>query len=169
MVDGVAIGNAPPHGLRRSRSGVAWPTRRQALALRWPSLSGPRPMSAAPQELRDLLLAKEPVARDAAWARFVDRFSPLLLHTARRRAPEHDRAMDAYAHVLDRLREDDFRRLRQYAEDPRAQFTTWLTLVAQRLCVDYLRQSYGRFRAERSPPGPRPGWVGLLGICRASA
>jgi RNA polymerase sigma factor (sigma-70 family) len=65
--------------------------------------------------------------------------------------------MDAYAHVLDQLREDDCRRLRQYAEDPRAQFTTWLTLVAQRLCVDHLRQKYGRSSPDKSREIPGQG------------
>ena len=84
------------------------------------------------------------LARDEAWARFVARFSPLLLHTARTVAREHDRSMDAYAHLLDLLRQDDCRRLKQYQEDSGAQFTTWLVVVARRLCVDFLRQRYGR-------------------------
>jgi RNA polymerase sigma factor (sigma-70 family) len=101
-------------------------------------------MAAAPPELQDLLRASGTAGADEAWSRFVARFSPLLLHTARTVAREHDRAMDAYAHVLAQLREDDGRRLRQYLEDSRAQFTTWLVIVARRLCVDFLRQRYGR-------------------------
>jgi RNA polymerase sigma factor (sigma-70 family) len=107
-------------------------------------------MAGAPQELQDLLEARGPGERDEAWARFVNRFSPLLLHTARSLTPEHDRAMDAYVHVLERLREDDCRRLRVYVEDPRSQFMTWLVIVARHLCLDHLRQRYGRFRADRS-------------------
>jgi RNA polymerase sigma factor (sigma-70 family) len=107
-------------------------------------------MAAAPQELQDLLQATGAVARDEAWGRFVNRFSPLLLHTARSVVREHDHAMDAYAHVLERLRDEDGRRLRQYAEDPRSQFTTWLVIVARHLCLDHLRQRYGRFRGEQS-------------------
>src|SRR5262245_56038816 len=101
-------------------------------------------MAAAPQELQDLLRASGTAGADEAWSRFVPRFSPLLLHTARTAAREHDRAMDAYVYVLEQLREDDGRRLRQYLEDSRAQFTTWLVIVARRLCVDFLRQRYGR-------------------------
>ena len=106
-------------------------------------------MPAAPPELQDLLQASGAPARDEAWARFADRFSPLLLHTARTVAREHDRAMDAYAHLLEQLRQDDGRRLRQYLEDTGAQFTTWLVIVARRLCIDFLRQRYGR-----SPTAP---------------
>ncbi len=101
-------------------------------------------MPAAPPELQGLLQARDALARDEAWARFVARFSPLLLHTARTVAREHDRSMDAYAHLLDLLRQDDWSRLRQYQEDSGAQFTTWLVVVARRLCVDFLRQRYGR-------------------------
>ena len=101
-------------------------------------------MAPAPPELQDLLQASSATARDEAWSRFVARFSPLLLHTARTVAREQDRTMDAYAHLLEQLREDDSRRLRRYLENTGAQFTTWLVVVARRLCVDFLRQRYGR-------------------------
>lgn len=58
--------------------------------------------------------------------------------------------MDAYAHVLEELRNDDCRRLRGYASDPRSKFTTWLVVVARRVCVDFHRSRYGRARAEES-------------------
>jgi len=105
-------------------------------------------MSGLPQELLALLEAPDPVARDEAWGHFVERFSPLLLHTARAVAREHDRAMDCYTHLLEQLRADDARRLRTYTEDPRSSFTTWLVVVARGLCVDSLRQRYGRVRAQ---------------------
>ena len=107
-------------------------------------------MPAAPPELQDLLQASGAAARDAAWSRFVARFSPLLLHTARAVARDHDRAMDAYTHLLEQLPQDDNRRLKQYLEDAGAQFTTWLVIVARRLCIDYLRQRYGRAPATPS-------------------
>jgi RNA polymerase sigma factor (sigma-70 family) len=112
-------------------------------------------MATAPQELLDLLQATQAEAREAAWARFVTRFSPLLLHTARTVAHEHDRAMDAYAYLLEQLHQDDARRLRRYAEEPRAQFTTWLVVVCRRLCIDFLRQRYGRLE-QVAPPGAAP-------------
>lgn len=103
-------------------------------------------MEGTPQELRTFLAARTPEARNDAWAAFLHRFSPLLLHTARSVASEYDLAMDAYAHVLDRLQADDGARLRQYAENPGSRFTTWLVVVARRACVDFLRQRYGRTR-----------------------
>ena len=107
-------------------------------------------MAAAPQELLDLLQAGPMAARDEAWSRFIARYSPLLLHTARSVARDRDRAMDAYSHVLEQLHEQDCRRLRQYVEDPRAQFTTWLVVVCRRLCIDHVRHRYGRLQGATS-------------------
>lgn len=83
-------------------------------------------MPAAPQELQDLLQAGRASGRDDAWSRFVSRYSPLLLHTAHSVAREHDRAMDAFAHLPQQLRENEHQRLRQYSANGGAQFTTWL-------------------------------------------
>lgn len=105
-------------------------------------------MTQSSLELAALLAARDLGEREAAWARFVERYSPLLLHTARAVSRERDRAMDAYLHLLERLREDDCRRLRRYAEQSGAQFTTWLVVVARRLCLDHLRQRYGRLRGD---------------------
>jgi RNA polymerase sigma factor (sigma-70 family) len=63
---------------------------------------------------------------------------------ARTVAAEHDGVMGAYAYVLERLREDDYRRLRGYLHDGRSTFSTWLAVVARRMCVDHYRRRYGR-------------------------
>ena len=63
---------------------------------------------------------------------------------------DRDAAMDAYARVLERLREDDFRRLRTYVPDGRSRFTTWLVAVVRRLCLDWHRERFGRARADGS-------------------
>jgi RNA polymerase sigma factor (sigma-70 family) len=107
-------------------------------------------MAAPPQELLDLLQATDAVTKEEAWSRFVVRFSPLLLHTARAVAHEHDRTMDTYAHLLEQLRQDDSRRLRRFVEEPGARFTTWLVIVARRLCIDFFRQRYGRLQTPTS-------------------
>jgi len=52
--------------------------------------------------------------------------------------------MDAYTSVLDALRADRCRRLRDYTPVPGARFTTWLVVVARRLCLDHVRRRYGR-------------------------
>jgi RNA polymerase sigma factor (sigma-70 family) len=63
--------------------------------------------------------------------------------------------MDAYAYVVEQLHRDDFRRLRGYVSDGRTKFTTWLVVVARRVCLDHLRQRYGRPQESESPDRER--------------
>lgn len=77
-----------------------------------------------PAELACLLDAADPAAREHAWDRFVSANTRLLLHTARTTCREHDAAMDAYAYLLEALRQDDYRRLRAFAAAGRSRFTT---------------------------------------------
>ena len=116
---------------------------------------GRRHHAVLPLELSTLLDAADPAARELAWTMFVETHSRLLLHSARSVERDHDAAMDAYAHLLEQLRCDNYRRLRAYASDGQSKFTTWLVVVARRLCLDHVRQRYGRAqhagpRAERS-------------------
>ena len=99
-----------------------------------------------PSELSDLLYAPDAVAREEAWAAFIQAHSRLLVHTARAVGHDYDAAMDSYAYLLGELKKDDFRRLRAYAVNGRSKFTTWLVVVARRLCLDNLRRRYGRPR-----------------------
>lgn len=103
-----------------------------------------------PRALSRLLDAHTPARADAAWGDFVAIHSRLLLHVVRRLTSDRDAAMDAYARVLERLREDDFRRLRAYVPDGRSRFTTWLVAVVRRLCHDWHRERFGRARADGS-------------------
>lgn len=57
--------------------------------------------------------------------------------------------MDAYAHALGALREDNFRRLRAYVPEPNSKFSSWLVVVVRRLVRDHLRHRYGRSRSKR--------------------
>jgi len=61
--------------------------------------------------------------------------------------------MDRYAFVLESLRENDFKRLRGFAPDNTARFSTWLVVVAGRLCIDYHRKRYGASHDEASADG----------------
>jgi RNA polymerase sigma factor (sigma-70 family) len=103
-----------------------------------------------PRELSRLLDARTPSRADAAWADFVAVHSRLLLHVVRALTSDRDAAMDAYTRVLERLREDDCRRLRAYVPDGRSRFTTWLVTVVRRLCLDWHRERFGRARADAS-------------------
>lgn len=108
---------------------------------------------ALPPALGRLLDSKDDTAREALWADFVSEHSRLLLHVTRSGGGQHDSAMDRYAFVLEQLRRDDCRRLRGFVADGRSQFSTWLVVVAQRLCSDHHRARYGRTRAP-SPGDP---------------
>lgn len=100
--------------------------------------------NSAPPELTELLQADGTSSARRAWERFVRTHSRLLLEATRSLDGDYDSSMDRYAFVLEELRDDDFRRLRAYQADGRAKFTTWLVVVAKRLCIDHHRSRYGR-------------------------
>jgi len=92
----------------------------------------------------DICSAETP---DQWWSAFVQDYSPALLHIAQQHSNTYDDKMDRYAYVLERLRSDNYRRLRQFEEDGKGQLITWLYVVAQRMCIDYQRMRYGRISA----------------------
>lgn len=118
---------------------------------------------AVPRQLSELLNAPHGVARNGAWDAFMDEYSKLLLRTAQRASSSHDDALDHYAFILEQLQEHDFRRLRRFAAGGRGKFTTWLVVVARRLCVDHHRSKYGRPQA-----GPEPTGAGANSVAHAA-
>ncbi len=102
-----------------------------------------------PPEL-DRLLSAPPREREHAWQAFLAEYSRLLLHVARSVCPDRDEMMDAYTFVLDELRAKDASRLRAFVPDGRSKFSTWLVVVARRLCLDFRRQRDGRVRTAQS-------------------
>jgi RNA polymerase sigma factor (sigma-70 family) len=99
-----------------------------------------------PPVLATLLTATDREAKEAAWAAFVETYTPLLLHTAYRFGHTYDGAMDRYTYLLEHLYRNDFRRLRAFVAIGPGRFSTWLVVVARRLILDYHRQRYGRIR-----------------------
>jgi RNA polymerase sigma factor (sigma-70 family) len=99
-----------------------------------------------PDELTELLEAGSPSQTEAAWSSFLENHTRLILHVARSLSGDHDATMDRYAYVLERLAEEEYRRLREYKPDGRTRFTTWLVVVVRRLCLDHHRTRYGRSR-----------------------
>lgn len=96
------------------------------------------------------LLERDPPPGEVSWQKFVERYSRLLLRVAFAFSPGYDGAMDRYLFILEALREGDYCRLRRFAADGRGKFSTWLVVVARRLCVDHHRRRYGRRRATTS-------------------
>ena len=107
-----------------------------------PSSEHPRSF---PNQLRSLIEAADGPPQEQAWSEFLQSYSRLILFVARQTARnDQDLVMDRYAFVIERLREQNFRRLRTFAADGRGKFTTWLTVVVRRLCLDYDRRKHGR-------------------------
>ncbi len=100
-----------------------------------------------PPELSRVLSAQA-ADQEEAWAKFLTAYSGLLLHTCRTVVRDRNAAMDGYAHVVEKLREDSYRRLRAYTPHLTTRFTTWLVVVARRLLLDYQRHRYGRTRSD---------------------
>jgi RNA polymerase sigma factor (sigma-70 family) len=101
--------------------------------------------------LSELLSAEGSTSREVAWTAFVQAANKLLLHTAHSLGGGYDAAMDRYAFTLEQLRHDDFRRLRAFQPQGSGKLSTWLVIVARRLCLDYERQRYGRSRSLAPP------------------
>ncbi|HEX5820054.1 MAG TPA: sigma-70 family RNA polymerase sigma factor [Gemmatimonadales bacterium] len=109
-----------------------------------------------PLEVQSLLSAASQADRDTAWDAFVASHARLMLFAARAVTHDHDEAMDAYAWTLERLREDESVRLRGFSDGKGALFSTWLTVVVRRICVDYVRHARGR--TAKSASGDLPEW-----------
>jgi RNA polymerase sigma factor (sigma-70 family) len=104
-----------------------------------------------PPELAALLDGGDPASREQAWSLLLERHSSLLLKAAGTFGPDHDRKMDRYQFIIERLHADDFRRLRSYRAQPESGFASWLLVVARRLCLDYERRTYGRGKRAADP------------------
>ncbi len=78
---------------------------------------------------------------------------PLINSIAGRRFADDTLAEEAALYVLNRLEEDDYRRLRAFSG--RAKFSTYLSSLCIRLLEDFSRKKYGRFRP--------PAWITALG------
>lgn len=80
----------------------------------------------------------------AAWVEFLDRYAPLIMHTAGQFEYEQDRINECFLYACEQLNDDGFRRLLKFNTAGRAQFHTWLGAVVFNLCVDWHRREYGR-------------------------
>jgi RNA polymerase sigma factor (sigma-70 family) len=143
-----SLGAGPPFEI------PATTIRGEILPVTYPASSTP----AAPAELAALFAAPAGPSRDEAWARFVRAHTPLMLRVTRSLGGDADAAMDRYAYVLERLQEDDCRRLRAYVRPHAGEFSLWLIVVVRRLCLDHYRERYGRASRTGTPDaGTGPG------------
>jgi len=106
--------------------------------------------SAGPIELSKLLQATELPDREAAWEGLIASHTRLILAVARSFGSDDDAVMERYTHILGKLRENEFRRLRAFDASGGATFSTWLTVIARRICLDLHRAKFGRHRSAHS-------------------
>ena len=78
----------------------------------------------------------------AAWQKFILEYSNFIYRAITKYTDDYDEKMAVYLHVLEKLHEGRFERLRRFAFQ--AKLSTWLTVVARRLALDFLRAKYGR-------------------------
>jgi RNA polymerase sigma factor (sigma-70 family) len=83
-----------------------------------------------------------------AWEEFLEGFAGVLFRVVALFADSYDERMDFFLYICDRLREDDMRRVRafQRREEAPCRFSTYLTVVAKNMAVDFLRSKEGRYR-----------------------
>lgn len=98
--------------------------------------------------MEDWLLPLQQGQPEVAWDRFISRHRRLIFAAIRHYTQDYDDGMELFAHLCEKLREGDMRRLRTRAEDPspRAQFSTWLVAVVRHAAVDWFRHRDGRHR-----------------------
>ena len=113
---------------------------------------GPAPSEAGPimkhpgesEVIANLLQRLNSANAGAAWAQFMDRFSPLIMKAVRQFEYTQDRAGDCFLNVCERLSDNGFHRLLRFNTRGTAKFSTWLGVVVFNLCVDWHRQEFGR-------------------------
>jgi RNA polymerase sigma factor (sigma-70 family) len=91
----------------------------------------------------DARLVRAILANDTvAWQNFILQYSNFIYRAIIQYTDDYDEKMTVFLHVLEKLQEDRFARLRHFAF--KAKLSTWLTVVARRLALDFLRAKYGR-------------------------
>jgi len=78
----------------------------------------------------------------AGWQKFVSEYADSMYRAISKYCDDYDEKMAVFLHILEKLREDRFARLRSF--EGKAKLSTWLTIVSRRLAIDFLRARYGR-------------------------
>jgi RNA polymerase sigma factor (sigma-70 family) len=86
----------------------------------------------------------------AAWASFLELYSPVILEVIRLFERDEDAIGDCYLFVCEHLSQNRFRRLLRFRADGPVSFSTWLRAVARNLCLDWHRREFGRHRVFES-------------------
>jgi RNA polymerase sigma factor (sigma-70 family) len=83
-----------------------------------------------------------------SWQRFILDYSVFIYSAVVRYTGDEDEKTAVYLQILEKLRENDFERLRRFAFQ--SSLSTWLTAVSRTMAIDFLRSKYGRdFRLKK--------------------
>lgn len=96
------------------------------------------------KKLNDLLQRLNSGDAGAAWAIFIDLYSPLIMNTVRQFEYRQERSTECFLYVCEKLSERQFRRLLQFNTAGTAKFRNWLSTVVFNLCIDWHRAEFGR-------------------------
>ena len=84
---------------------------------------------------------------DRAWDSFLERFNKLIMAVIRKLVSDHDETMEIYAHVLENLKKDNYKKLTSFFDQRRDYgFESWIAVVARNCCFDWFRREKGRRR-----------------------
>ena len=92
----------------------------------------------------DILHRLSSVDAGPAWVEFLDRYSALIIQTAKQFEYKQDRSGECFLYVCEQLNENGFQRLLKFNTKRKANFKTWMGTVVFNLCVDWHRREFGR-------------------------
>jgi len=80
----------------------------------------------------------------AAWAEFIDRYTPRIMNLVCQFEFQQERGNECFLYICEKLCEHRFKRLQKFNVQGKASFQTWLGAVVFNLCVDWHRSEFGR-------------------------
>ena len=84
---------------------------------------------------------------DQAWEAFLQHHNRLIMAVIRKLVHDDDDVMDLYAYTVEKLRDNDCKKLTAYFSKPRNYtFETWIAVVVRNGCLDWFRKGKGRKR-----------------------
>ncbi len=102
------------------------------------------------RQIHDLLRGLRSRRPQEAWEQFLQEYSGPILQVIHFHERDPDHVSDCFVFVCEQLARNRFRRLCQFRTDGPATFPTWLRAVVRRLCIDWHRRQFGRYRIFQS-------------------
>ena len=84
---------------------------------------------------------------EPTWQTFLQQYNRLIMAVIRKLVHDHDDVMELYSHTVEKLKENDCKKLTTYFSKPRKyNFETWIAVVVRNCCMDWFRKEEGRKR-----------------------